>query len=179
MARKFHARRSVGRTSSKGLVWVSAVTSASVTADGATTAILVLPADWVTNTNSGERATVLRTIGSVTWAMTATTPTHSQNAHGIMITVADDDAAATGNWLSDPGLIEPEAPLFTDVYLQANEVGADSAINAAVVSQFDVKAKRKITSGQSLDISLASNNVSGSVVNYRVFVFTRTLLKLG
>ena len=170
---------SVGKRSSKGLVWVSAVTSASVTASGASTAILVLPADWVTNTNSGERATHIRTIGSCTYGMTAGSPTRSINSIGIMVTVADDDATATGNWLADPGLVEPEAPLFTNVWMWTTVAELGSSKNQGRTFDIDIKAKRKMTSGQSLDVSLAYNNISGSVVNSRIFLFTRTLIKLG
>jgi len=159
-------------------VWVSTVTSVSVTAEGASTAILVLAADWFTNAVSGERATLMRLIGTTTWAMTAGSPTHSLNAHGVMITVADDDASPTGNWISDPSLVEPEAPLYTDVYLRQNEVAVESASNSARIMPFDIKVKRKMTDGMSVDISICSDLISGTHVNYRCFVFSRALIKL-
>ncbi len=173
-------KRSVQRGSrrQKDLVWVSSLTSVLINSASATSFATVIPADWARNVNSGERATVLRIRGDLSWAQRDGAPAVGQANYGAMISIGDTDATGTGNWLANIALLEPEAPMWTKVWVTSNTADAQVGTQAGARHEIDVKAKRKITSGQLVDLSLAAALISGTFQDYELTVFLRVLLKI-
>ncbi len=176
MARR-HATQRFGVRRSGDLVWVSTIVSHLFGTETAASFVLLPASTWARNATSGERATVLRIHGQFGWVMDDGTPASGTMDLGFMLSIGDDDATSTGNWLNDASLLEPEAPMHTyKRFVQANtNVLAGSQAGGEYV--FDVKTKRKITTGQTVDVSFANNLVSGALTSYRLSLLTRVLVK--
>ncbi len=160
------------------MVWVTSQINVLHAAAAATSFSMVIPADWARNVNSGERATVLRCRGQMTFGYEEASPAVSTQLNGVMISIGDIDAAGTGNWLANLALLEPEAPMFTYVWQSSNTTQTLGGTFAGHSHDLDTKSKRKFTTGEGVDCSVATAGVSGGHQDYRISVFMRTLLKV-
>jgi len=177
MARKAFRRSSISR-GPQDLIWVSTLIRFQHSATAATSVTVLAAADWARVATSGERATLLRVHGNYSIVPDDTTPLVGKSNIGFMLSIGDDDATATGNWLADASLIEPEAPIHVHVTSVSNMTTAAQDANPRQYHyDFDSKAKRKLTTGQGLDASLAMDNFGGAVSVYEATLFTRCLVK--
>ncbi len=141
---------------------------------------IAVATDWERSAGSLERATILAVKGTIMIYPKDTSPAVGQNRIVGLFSVQDEDAPAI-----DPAAQsthDDEASMFSFVYEnhKANGVLDNSWADVAHVRiPVDIKVKRKMTSGQQLEVSLAFGVVTGTGSVYRVGWLLRTLIAVG
>ena len=148
MAAKARFRRSVKR--SRDLIWITTIVQASVLESTPTdVALLVIPADWVSNTGF-DRATLLGMRGwFVAYQATAGTSADATGGYGA-IYMCDEGVTANSMDPSTAGEYADFDVLFTFGCAFATTAGAPIR-----PEQLEVKARRKMTSASSIRMAVA------------------------
>ncbi len=174
MARRRSSSRA-RRSGSKNQVWTVVTGDSLVLATGVTTAIgqIVIDEDWVRTTVSSERATVLRVRGWLAIASRVTTGNVDEGSVAGYLTLADEAKTSFGSALTAASYGE------ADILWTGGTIFPAQPVDGAVVPQYhtlvDVKAMRKIRSGQRLLLVLTNNMTAGVDVSFVL----RALVRLG
>jgi len=167
-------RRAVRRGPKNQLWTVVVVVNSPVSVDAdAAFASPVIDSDWVRSSAASEKATLLRMRGW--WGARALSTTPTGGAVYLYALLSDDDAPTVP--ADDPFTYAEEDILWTDGWVvpDANiDMGAGGQ-QPNITKPIDVKAMRKIRSGQAVDF-VVSNKADNSI---EISCVIRALIRLG
>jgi len=136
---------------------------------------IILDSDWERTSASSERATILRTRGWISIRPASAAGVQLDGTVFMYLTVQDDDATSVSAGLAatyaDEDILWTGGVLFPpgSIVVQGGFVGSSKDI------LLDVKAMRKLRSGQTLEL-VVTNNMAGSIFLSGVI---RSLLRMG
>jgi len=177
------AKRGIRRFRANGreMVWVSDITTTTATGSG-TSFVLCTPSDWERSAVSGETATIVRVVGQVNLIREMTAVVVSTSRVAFMFMTQDEDAAPLPNIASSAniGSFSDEKSMFSWFGLMRTDTTVIGNFHEPVAHSIpiDIKTKRKITSGQTLDFAFGNSALVGVAPTVRADVLTRTLLML-
>ncbi len=178
MARRSSRRRF--RSGNKEMVWISEVFSTTLDNTGTTT-IAVVPANWERTATSGETCTVKTVLGSVSWVLEDAAVVANTIRLATLIAIQDEDAPGLGNVAASANVdqFENEKAMFSHMAIARTMTATlGNETDYGLQVPFATRARRKLTSGQQVTISVGTSSLSGTANIWRVNVFSRTLLEL-
>ncbi len=162
-------------------VWISDLTTTTAAGSG-TSFVLMTPSDWERSATSGETATIIRVVGwaSVVREMTAVVVSTASVA--LMFCVQDEDAAPLANVSASANIasFEDEKAMWSWRGILRTDTATIGNFHPVTAFHFpfDIKVKRKITSGMTMDMALGSTAIIGTAPTVRFDVFSRILVAL-
>ncbi len=168
------------RRNNREMVWVSELFSTTLDNTG-TTSIAVVPANWERTSTSGETCTVKTVLGSVAWAIEDAAVVANTIRLATLIAIQDEDAPGLGNVAASANVdqFENEQAMFSHMAIARTMTATlGNETDYGLQVPFATRAKRKLTSGQQVTISVGTSSLSGTANIWRVNIFSRTLLEL-
>jgi len=159
-------------------MWVSDITNTTVAVGASSAFSTLIGADWERGSSNSELATIMRQVGILHVVAEDATPAVGTTRFGIIATVQDEDTGATG--VFGAGTVDDERAMWTYMtMIRKDSATATNTPDYGVSTQVDIKAKRKITNGQTLDWQIQGDAVNGTGAILRVGWMIRTLVKVG
>jgi len=162
-------------------VWISDLTTTTTTGTG-TSFVLMTPSDWERSAVSGETATIIRVVGwaSVVREMTAVVVSTSSVA--MMFCVQDEDAAPLANVSASANIVsfEDEKSMWSWRGVLRTDTATIGNFHPVTAFHFpfNIRVKRKITSGMTMDLALGNTAILGAAPTVRFDIFSRILVAL-
>ena len=165
--------------SNRQLIWISDITT-TTQQDSGSSFVVALPGDWERTASSGETASIIRVVGYLNIVRNATAAVVATERLAAWLHTADEDQVPLANVanVTNIGQAEDEKIMFAWQGLARTDTTTIGNFHPQTSFQipFDIKVRRKITTGMDLEWSFGHLLIGGTSMSWRFETFTRTLI---